>query len=398
MATTDLIRLASQGGVADALTFRRDVETRSIRLSVTRSSEYAIVVEHGAIEHLGALLAPTMGELESRSVVVVTDAEVERLHLEPVVRSLEAEHLPWEVLTVPTGETSKSVQTLVDLWEVCQRLHVERRTMMLALGGGVLCDLVGFLAASYMRGIPYANAPTTLMAQVDAAIGGKVGIDSSRSKNLIGAFYHPSAVVVDPALLATLPRREVVSGLAEVVKIAVIGSPGLFERLEALELDESPPVVADVESLTAIIEEATVLKLELLADDPFERSLRRLLNLGHSIGHAVEAATQYTRYRHGEAVAIGLAAAAQIALQVGACELETRDRIVSTLGCLGLPRAAPSELWSEVWARVQMIRRIRNGDMYFVVPVRIGRCTMIEQLPESVFYEAMAALESTVPA
>ena len=393
MATTDVILPTSPGGVTDALTFRRDVDTKSLWLDVTRSSEYAIFIEHGAIEHLGALLEPTMEQLESRSVVIVTDDEVERLHLPAVARSLDAEHLPWEVLTVPAGEKSKSVPTLVDLWEACQRLHVERRTMMLALGGGVLCDLVGFLGATYMRGIPYANVPTTLMAQVDAAIGGKVAVDSSRSKNLIGAFYHPTAVVADPAVLATLPRREVVSGLAEVVKIAVIGSPGLFERLEALELGESPPVVADVESLTAIIEEAIVLKLELLADDPFERSLRRLLNLGHSIGHAVEAATQYTRYRHGEAVAIGLAAAAQIAVNVGACRPETRNRIVSTLGGLGLPSAMPSELWSDVWSRVQMIRRIRNGDMHFVLPVRIGHCTMIEQLPESVFYDAMSSLE-----
>ena len=213
----------------------------------------------------------------------------------------------------------------------------------MALGGGVIVDMVGFVASAFMRGLPYVNVPTSLIAQLDAAIGGKTGIDYDGSKNLLGAFYHPAAVLIDPDLLATLPDREIRSGLAEAVKVGMLHPP-LFAKLESLELDRAG-------DLDVVIREAVLCKMRLLRDDPFEQSLVRLLNLGHSIGHALEAATGFVAYRHGEAVAIGIAVATAISRSRGLCSAETKDRILGCLGTCGLAVSLPLPLAAATWRR-----------------------------------------------
>lgn len=257
----------------------------------------------------------------------------------------------------------------------------------MALGGGVLCDLVGFAASTYLRGVPYVNVPTTLMAQTDGAVGGKVGVDHPGGKNLIGAFFHPVRVVVDPLVLRTLPRREVASGLAEIVKVAVLTSPAMFAALEALDV-ERPPAVDT--ALLPLIRGSIAAKLALLAPDPFERSLRRLLNFGHAVGHALEAATDFAVYRHGEAVAVGMATATELAAQRGLCGARTRSRILGLLRRLDLPTVLPEPLRDLTWERLQAVYLVRNASLREVVPRTIGHCQVLDGVLGRAEYDRVA--------
>ena len=369
----------------------------TLNLSVARQDRYDIVVGRGELArlpwHLGAIMAAT----DSDDVLVIADDVVAPLYLATVLERLRAAGIPAAENVVPAGEPSKSVAVAARLWDDLRRLGVRRRTLLVALGGGVICDLVGFVASTYLRGVPYVNVATSLMGQVDGAIGGKVGVDHVTGKNLIGAFYHPSLVVIDPDCLATLPRREICNGLAETVKVALIGSPGLFERLERLA-----PLLAAADGhvddailgqLDPIILEAIELKLDLLAPDPFEQDLRRMLNLGHSVGHALEAATAYEVYRHGEAVAMGLATVAALAASGGMCSDETFLRIVALLRGLGLPTAVPPALRDEVWKLMETIRLVRNGKLLVVVPRDIGRCEILDDIGLAQYQAAFHRLE-----
>lgn len=355
----------------------------SFNVSVSRRDDYDIVVGRGSLAHLAEHLAPFMAANDSESAVIICDNNVRPLYLDSVRGLLEAEGISCADLEVPAGELSKSVATAQGLWDDLRRLGVRRRSVLIALGGGVVCDLVGFVASGYMRGVPYVNVGTSLMGQVDGAIGGKVGVDHRTGKNLIGAFYHPGLVVIDPECLKTLPRREIVNGLAEVVKVAMISSADLFARLERIDLgkeEDGPIGDALLRRFDPIISEAIRIKLDLLAPDPFEQDLHRLLNLGHSVGHALEAATSYTRYRHGEAVAIGIATVSAIAANEGICSRETLQRILDLLRRLGLPAAVPEELRNAVWAHLESIRLVRNGKLLLVLPFQIGQCEIIDDV------------------
>lgn len=349
------------------------------RLEVSKVDSYEIILRQGGLEQLGSLLFPCLQEIESRSCIIVTDTNVRKYCLPVVHNSLQNAAIRYDTIVIPSGEKSKSLRTAFRLWEQLQQLKAERRTLLVALGGGVICDLVGFVAASYMRGLPYVNVPTSLMAQVDGAIGGKVGVDHPTAKNLIGAFYHPTSVIIDPFALRSLASREYINGLAEVVKVAIIASEPLFDTLSALDV-AAPLHAQDLESLTAIIQAAVSIKLRLLEHDPFERSLDRLLNFGHEIGHALEAATKYRTYRHGEAVAIGMALATKISLHGGGCSQHTHDRIFQLLLRLGLPTTLPKALHEPVWSHLSTITRIRNGKLRLVIPLDIGQCSILESI------------------
>lgn len=353
------------------------------RTSVVRRDGYRIVVRSGALEDLGGLMRPLMEDLDARSAIVITDHNVAELHLQPALEALEAHGISATTVSIPAGERSKTVERLRELWRDLRARRAERRTVLVALGGGVLCDLVGMAAATYMRGLPYVNVPTSLMAQVDAAIGGKVAVDDTHAKNLFGAFHHPSLVVVDPTTLATLPPPEVANGFAEVVKVAVISSERLMADLEREDRH-------DAEGIVAIVRQAIEIKLELLANDPFEVDLRRLLNLGHCVGHPLEAASEYTM-RHGQAVAIGLGVAAQVALQRGICPAETQRRIVELLGEVGLSTSFPLGLADTVWERMRVVQQVRNGTLNLVVPQTIGSCEILESIDEPEYRAAVEA-------
>jgi 3-dehydroquinate synthase len=378
---------------------------RTLSLSVSREDRYDIVVGRGELARLPWHLRPVMSATDSEDVIVISDDQVAPLYLGAVMERLRNAGIEAAQIVVPAGEPSKSVAVATRLWDDLRRLGVRRRTMLVALGGGVMCDLVGFVAATYLRGVPYVNVATSLMGQVDGAIGGKVGVDHATGKNLIGAFYHPALVVIDPDCLATLPRREIGNGLAETVKVAVIGSQGLFGRLEALaawlarRVDQEPDQGLDamdpaiLAQLDPIILEAIEIKLDMLAPDPFEQDLRRMLNLGHSVGHALEAATAYQTYRHGEAVAIGLATVAALAADDGRCSDETFRRLVALLRGLGLPTAVPAALRDKVWAFMEAVRLVRNGKLLLVVPREIGRCEIVDDIGLAQYRAACHRLE-----
>lgn len=369
----------------------KDLDT--FRLRVERIDEYEIVVRPGSLGHLGENLAPIAEALDSSRVIIISDSTVADLYLPTMLRSLAASGLEGSHLVIPPGEQSKTIECATSIWHELQRLGLRRRNLLVALGGGVLCDLVGFVASTYMRGVPYVNVPTSLMAQVDGAIGGKVGVDHAVAKNLVGAFYHPTLVVVDPTTLQTLPRHEVACGLAEVVKVAIIRSPELFESLEGMaNLPSSETLGEDARGvLESVIEDAIRIKLELLSHDPFERDLRRLLNLGHCVGHALESATRYREYRHGEAVSIGMSIASRVAAGRDVAGAGVVDRIVQLLTEFGLPTALPDHTEESVWEHLATINAIRNGRLNMVLPEEIGCCRIIDSITNDEYRKAAAA-------
>lgn len=365
----------------------------TLAVEVLRRDSYPIAIGRGKIETVPSFVART---LQTDSLFIITDENVAELLLKRAIDLFSESGLRVESVIVPAGERSKS-------WPAAQKVIGDlsnraamRRSALLALGGGVIVDMVGFVAAVFMRGLPYINVPTSLLAQLDAAIGGKTGIDYDGSKNLLGAFYHPSAVVIDPDLLATLPDREIRSGLAEAVKVGMLHEP-LFARLENL----TPRALDDMDALSAITRDAIMCKMNLLKDDPFEQSLLRLLNLGHSVGHALEAVTGFEIYRHGEAVAIGLAVAAVISWGRNLCSTATRDRIVNCLESCGLAISMPQSLTQPIWREINVIRRIRNGVLNEVLPVRIGDCIIVNEISYHEFaaaVETLASLSTISPA
>jgi len=349
-----------------------DEKDGSFAIETTKRNAYPIAIGRGKLSSLPDVLAKFP---EADSVFVVTDDHVSALYLDATVSMIRGAGLSVQFSVIPHGECSKTWRVAEQLLASLAQGRAKRRTILVALGGGVLCDLVGFVASTFMRGVPYVNLPTTLMAQLDAAIGGKTGIDFNGSKNLVGAFYHPSAVIVDPDVLATLPAREIRNGMAEAIKVGIL-YPELFSRIETLR----PTWNGDVSDMESIVRCAIVGKLQFLKDDPYERSLMRMLNLGHTVGHALEAATDFAHFRHGEAVAIGIAIAVQVSQRLEFCHPHITERILNCLKNCGLPVSLPSEYAASTWKELDVIRRIRNGKLNEVLPMDIGRCLIVDEV------------------
>ncbi|MCX4681475.1 3-dehydroquinate synthase [Streptomyces sp. NBC_01433] len=350
-----------------------------------RSDTYRIhLAEELATEGLSGHLGTLAAQLEAPEIVIVIDTGAAEHHLGAITAAVVSTGLRFRTLPVPAGEHSKSPEGLNNLIRALHQHGTTRRTLLLGVGGGVVCDLVTAAAALYMRGAPYALVPTTVLAQVDAAIGGKGGIDYGAAKNLLGAFHHPVGVYIDPSLTSTLPIRHIRAGLAEVIKVALISNPELFATLE-----RSARPLPHGQVLTEIVREAVAAKLLLLAPDPFEqKDLRRLLNLGHCVGHPYEAATGY-RVLHGEAVAAGTAVAAAHAYLSGETELEDRERVLNLLAAYRLPAVIPDSLRDAVWDGMSTVRRIRNGPLHLVLPHQPGHCTITDDIDRPAFDKAL---------
>ncbi|MDR2157009.1 MAG: 3-dehydroquinate synthase [Clostridiales Family XIII bacterium] len=291
---------------------------------------YDIHIEAGALRRLPALTAAflTAGE----PVAVVSDETVWALYGQTVCEDLRDAGLAFEHILVPPGESSKCMAQLSRLWERFGNMGLGRAGTVVALGGGVVGDLAGFAAATWMRGVGLIQAPTTLLAQVDSAVGGKTAIDIDAGKNLVGAFHQPKSVIIDPRALATLPPREYATGMAEVVKYGAIASADLFARLETEELREN----AATDTLRDIIYECCRIKRDVVAGDEFDTGRRMLLNFGHTFGHAIEAKYGYSRYNHGEGVAAGMRIAARIGETLGVTRPGTAQRLSRLLSRYGL--------------------------------------------------------------
>jgi 3-dehydroquinate synthase len=307
---------------------------------------------------------------------LVTSDRVGALYRRRVERSLVLAGLVPVVVEIPDGEEHKTLATLTRVFDVLLRAGVERRTPLVALGGGVVGDLTGFAAATLLRGIPVVQVPTTLLAQVDAAIGGKTAVDHPVGKNLIGAFHQPCLVLADVGVLGTLPRRELLAGLAEVVKYGVIGDAALFASLEA---DPVTVLTVDPTAFVPMVAACARQKAAVVAaDEREERGERAVLNFGHTVGHALETVTGYGRFLHGEAVAIGMVAAARVSHALGACDATTVTRIRGLVGRLGLPVDLPVDVpATALAAAMKADKKSAAGQIRFVAVERVGRAKLV---------------------
>jgi len=337
---------------------------------------YDIVLATGALSRLGDLLRES--GLEG-VVALVSNDTVAPLYAENVLQSLGRAGLAARLFTIPDGEAFKTLDMASELYERFLLAGIDRSSTVVALGGGVVGDLGGFVAATYMRGLPFVQCPTSLLAMVDASVGGKVAVDHPRAKNLIGAFKQPALVVADPLVLATLPQAELRAGLAEVVKHGIIAAPDLFTHLEAYGADNLP----------WIVERAVAVKVAVVEEDPFEHGRRAVLNLGHTFGHALEVLSDF-RLRHGEGVSVGLVIAARVAVASGLCEPSLAGRIEGLLQGLGLPVTWSTFSPAAIWEAMGSDKKKRGRKLRFVLPRALGDVIVTDEVSQDVI---MAVLE-----
>jgi len=299
--------------------------------------------------------------------IVVTDENVASFHLEKIKSSLPESRS----IIVPAGEAHKNLETVFHLWKSFIENGLDRKSTVIALGGGVIGDLTGFASSTYMRGIDWIAAPTTLLSMVDASLGGKTGFDLPEGKNLIGSFYPPKLVLADPDLLLTLPDRELRSGMAEVVKHGIISDPELF-----ILCNRGMDWVKD--NLEEIVKRAMAVKIKIIEEDPYEKGLRATLNLGHTVGHAVEHVSKF-EMRHGEAIAIGMMTEAKYSARIGLAGDGLVEAIEESLSTLGLPVCIPDELPREEIIRVMHVDKKKNAkSIRFALPVEIGKVELVD--------------------
>lgn len=336
------------------------------------SRAYEVHIGHGVSRRLDEVC--DAAGLPARRFIISSPL-VWRLHGATIAPGLTAE----EPILLPDGERFKTLQTVTRAYEALLKAEADRGCAIVAIGGGVIGDMAGFVAATFLRGVPLAHVPTTLLAQVDSAIGGKVGVNHAVGKNLIGAFHAPMAVAVDPAVLATLPRREFRAGLYEVVKYGVIADAELFARIES---GLSALFARDAPVLQPVIAASCRIKAAIVEADEREHNLRRLLNFGHTAGHALEAITKYRRFRHGEAVAYGMLAAAHLGVRRGVTPSEVRDRLQQLITQMGpLPPVADLAVTPAVEA-IRHDKKILGGKLKFVVATGLGAAEIIDGVTE----------------
>jgi len=344
---------------------------------------YQARIENGLFTRAGALLAELLPQ--SSRIFVLTVAPVYRRWGAKLLRSLKASGFKPQVLQMPNGEPAKRLETVETLAEKLARLGADRKAVIVALGGGVVGDVGGLLASLYMRGIELVQVPTTVLAQVDASVGGKTAVNLAAGKNLLGTFHHPRVVLIDPGVLSTLPNREFRAGLYEALKCGIIGDVELFLRFEQ---NRDKILKRDPLELEWLIAASVKLKAEVVSADEKEGGLRRVLNLGHTIGHALEAETGYGQLLHGEAVAWGMIAATHIARTVGRTDSVTAGRIADAVLSLGrLPEVKVNT--RKVLARLQADKKTQDSVVHFVLPREIGKVEVVNDVPERAISDAM---------
>jgi 3-dehydroquinate synthase len=353
-----------------------------VRIDIgSRSGRYPIHIAPAVSARLSSLLDES-GVPKRR--VIVSNSVVWRFHAESF-----AGLTPDDPILIADGERFKNLQTVGRIYEALIRASVDRSSALVAIGGGIVGDVAGFAAATYLRGIPVVQVPTTLLAQVDSAIGGKVGVNHALGKNLIGAFHPPSLVAIDPGLLATLPRREFRAGLYEVVKYGVIASRSLFETVAS----RLPQLFArEPATLMPVIAESCAIKASIVEQDERETGLRRHLNFGHTVGHALEAVTRYRRFRHGEAVAYGMIVAADIARTRGAFPDGDYDALSGMITQMGPLPAVTDLAIGQVMEAVGRDKKVIAGRLHFVLPGAIGSCEVVNDVTQDEITTALRKL------
>ena len=352
----------------------------------TASASYEAVIEHGLLSRTGAILRELFNA--TPPLFVVTVPPVRRRWGNPLLRSLKSAGFSAQVIEMRDGERFKRLSTVETLSEKLLKLGADRKAVILAAGGGVVGDVGGMLASVYMRGVKLVQIPTTAQAQLDAAIGGKTGVNLRAGKNLVGTFYQPQGVLIDPATLSTLPVREFRAGMYEALKAGVIGNPELFSRLENASI---AALRKDKDFLAWVLAESVRLKAEVVSADEKEGDLRRVLNFGHTIGHALEAATNYRIFLHGEAVAWGMIAATKIAADIGLCDRALYERITDATRAWGaLPKVTIQT--AKALRLMQSDKKTEAGSIHFVLPREIGKVEIVKNVPESTIAAALAEI------
>jgi len=351
---------------------------------------YDIIVGRGLLSRLPELLP---SDIEPSRIMIVTNPSVDSLYGDVLDEALIDQDC--EVLTevIPEGEEWKTLETVEKLVDKMVEMRLDRKSLLIVLGGGVVGDIAGFAAAIFMRGIPFVQVPTTLLAQVDSSIGGKVGVDHALAKNLIGAFYQPVLVCIDPTLLASLPEEQVRNGMAEVIKYGVIADEGLFALLE--RHSDSLPTLGEP-LLEDVIRRCCQIKARVVQQDVRETTgLRAILNYGHTIGHAVESVTGYTRFSHGEAISIGMIAAARIAGIMGLVSEDVEERQAQLLTSAGLPTRLEGIERGHIIEATLLDKKTVGGRARFVIPLAIGRVVVKDNVPVEVVEQALIAIGGT---
>ncbi len=334
------------------------------------------LLEAGLLKRAGDLLRRD----GFRRCVVVTDPNVAGAWRSTLEAGLGSLRQDW--LIVPAGEPSKDLELVRRIYQDLAGLQADRRTPIVAFGGGVVGDLAGFVAATWLRGVPFYQVPTTLLAMVDSSVGGKTGVDLPQGKNLVGAFCWPRAIWADPGTLRTLPRGQWASGLVEALKHALLASPDLLETLE--ELSELPdPGLWSARQVQDLVAEASRIKREFVARDPREAGERALLNLGHTLGHALEQAGGFARFNHGQAVGLGLVAGVRLARERGLLEEDLESALTDILGAWDLPVRIPGDLeWPTVLEALRRDKKRVDGRLVFILPRRAGHAERVDDVAE----------------
>jgi 3-dehydroquinate synthase len=357
---------------------------RTVRVSLGARS-YEIKIGAGLLAQAGK---ESLRLIPGKRCAVISDRNVAPLYAWAVQRSLSDAGFEPILITVPAGETAKSLKTVQACYDQLAANRIERKSFVVALGGGVVGDLAGFVAATYLRGIPFIQLPTTLLAQVDSSVGGKTGVNLRAGKNLVGAFYQPRLVLCDLGTFLTLPDREYRSGLAEVIKYGIIYDAALFRRLES----DIPKLLArDLHSLTDVVARCCEIKAEVVSQDETESGLRAILNFGHTIGHGLEAISRYGKYLHGEAISIGQVAAARLSVRLLGLPEKDSERIRALLERAGLPtkvRLTQAQKRA-ILAAMQLDKKVSGGEIKFVLAREIGRVEFGQKVPLHLLEEAI---------
>jgi 3-dehydroquinate synthase len=357
---------------------------RTVHVSLGNRS-YAIKIGAGLLNRLGRECARLK---LGRRCAIITDTNVGRRHAKAAFNSLASAGFAPVLIIVPPGETAKSLKTVQTCYRQLASYHLERKSFIVALGGGVIGDLAGFVAATYLRGIAFVQVPTTLLAQVDSSVGGKVGVNLPAGKNLVGAFYQPRLVLCDLDTLETLPGRGFRAGLAEIVKYGIIRDAKLFTRLER---DLTKLLGRDAQTLADVVARCCEIKADVVGRDETESGLRAILNFGHTVGHALEAISRYDKYLHGEAIAIGMVVAAGLSQKLLGLPARDVRRIEHLLQDAGVPVAArlnPARR-RKLFAAMRLDKKVSGGEIKFVLAKRIGRVQFGCQVPLALIEQAL---------
>lgn len=348
------------------------------------ANSYNIYIDQGILQKIGDILVKEKKPCRS---LLITDTNIEKIYGNIVAESLIRNKFDVKIVSLKPGEDQKTLETAITLYDACFDHNLDRHSLIIALGGGVVGDISGFVASTFMRGIPFIQIPTSLLAQVDSSIGGKVAVNHPKGKNMIGSFYQPKAVFIDTDTLSTLPAVEFVVGLVEVVKYGVIRNAELFEYIEKhlhdiLQLNHT--------ALLKIIADSCQIKTSVVEEDEKEVYLRAILNYGHTIGHAIETLTNYNKYRHGEAIAIGMLYATKIAVEIGLTNNKVYERQMSLIKRLGLPLTIDLKP-GDIIKTLYIDKKVISGKLRFILPKKIGEVVISDEVTEDILYKILNA-------